>query len=129
MTFLKHKIIAVDFDGTIVDHMYPKIGNEVPGAFRWLKELQKYFKLILLTMRSDNELEEAVKYCKDNGVEFWSINDNPDQKSWTTSRKVYAHFYIDDAGIGCPLRENPRMNGRPYVNWDIVGEILLKKIS
>lgn len=33
--------IAVDFDGTIVEHKYPDIGNEMLFAFATLKALQK----------------------------------------------------------------------------------------
>ena len=63
--------IAVDFDGTIVDHDYPKIGKEKLFAFRTLKELEKQgARLILWTFRSGKELEEAVEYCRVNGIEF-----------------------------------------------------------
>ena len=46
--------IAVDFDGTIVDHVFPEIGAAVPGAFKWLKRFKEAgATLILWTMRSD----------------------------------------------------------------------------
>ena len=65
------KVIAVDFDGTIVEHAYPKIGNEMLFAFATLKALQmKGHKLILWTFRDGQTLTEAVEYCKKNGVEF-----------------------------------------------------------
>ena len=128
-------IIAVDFDGTIVDHRYPDIGAPVPGALRWLAEFQAAgAQLILYTMRSDNEkhgptLSQAVEYCKSNGIEFWGVNENPEQKSWTTSPKVYAHRYIDDAAAGCPLLENIRDGGRPYVNWHAIGPAIMKLLE
>lgn len=122
------KIIAVDFDGTIVDHQYPDVGREVPGAIHWLKQFQKAgAKLILWTMRSDGRpdgstpLADAVQFCHEHGIEFWGVNTNPGQESWTGSPKAYAHLYIDDAAFGCPLIENPRMGGRPYVNWAEIG--------
>ena len=34
-------IIAVDFDGTIVEHRYPRIGEEIPFAVDTLKLLQQ----------------------------------------------------------------------------------------
>ena len=34
--------IAVDFDGTIVEHRYPEIGKEKPFAIQCLKQLQQY---------------------------------------------------------------------------------------
>ncbi len=125
-------ILAIDFDGTIADHRFPDIGAPVPGAFRWLKRFQELGALLILfTMRSDGRsgigkqngpvLTEAVEFCRANGVEFWAVNDNPEQAAWTGSRKVYAHAYIDDAAVGCPLRENPRLGGSPFVDWDKVG--------
>lgn len=127
------RTICVDFDGTIVDHQYPDIGQPVPGAFFYLKKYQQIgAKLILLTMRSDerqqagNVLQQAVQFCRQNGLEFYAVNNNPDQDSWTTSRKVYGHIYIDDAAACCPLRQNPRSGGRPYVDWDIVGPAVLQ---
>lgn len=123
-------IIAIDFDGTIVDHRYPDIGNSNPYAFWYMHLFQSLgAKLILYTMRSGKELQAAVDYCRSNGIEFWAVNTNPEQSSWTQSPKVYAHLYIDDAAYGCPLRENPRMGGRPMVNWSIVGPEVVKMIE
>lgn len=128
-------IIAIDFDGTLVDHRFPDIGDENPGAFRWLKEFQEAgARLILWTMRSDdrpdgtNPLREAVEFCRDRGVEFWGINENPEQRGWTGSPKQYAHLYIDDAALGCPMRANPRMDGRPMVDWDRVGPEVMRRL-
>ena len=67
------KVIAVDFDGTIVEHKYPAIGKEMLFAFATLKELQKKgHKLILWTIRTGELLEEAVDFCRQNGVEFYA---------------------------------------------------------
>jgi len=115
------KILAVDFDGTLVRHEYPIIGPPVPYAFDCLRELQDMgVQLVLWTIRSDhgihgNTLTEAVEFCKSKGVMFWGINHNPDQGSWSSSRKTYAHLYIDDAALGCPLVYPP--DGRPYADW------------
>ena len=65
--------IAVDFDGTIVEHQYPEIGKEKLFAFEALQEMQKKgFKLILWTVRSGKRLEEAVEFCRNKGVEFYA---------------------------------------------------------
>lgn len=129
--------IAVDFDGTIADHRYPEIGAEVPGAIPALKAFcEAGAKLILWTMRSGSRdevegrdcLSEAVEWCRVRGVEFDGLNANPTQGTWTHSPKVYANVYIDDAAFGCPLRENPRMGGRPFVDWSIVGPAVLAMI-
>lgn len=128
-------IIAIDFDGTIVEHEFPKVGKPVRGAIEWMKEFQRAgAKLVLWTMRSDGGVREAylsdaIEYCRANGVEFFGHNSNPEQSTWTTSPKAYAHIYIDDAAFGCPLRQNPRLGGRPFVDWDMVGPNVLRMIK
>ena len=132
-------IIAIDFDGTIVAHCFPEIGAEVPGAFKVMRKMQeKGHKLILYTMRSNKKavksdspditavagryLTEAVDYCRAKGIEFWGVNENPSQKHWTSSPKVYANIYIDDAALGCPLRYGA---GRPFVDWERIETLVL----
>lgn len=127
----KQITFAIDFDGTIADHVFPDIGKPVPGAFKWMKRLQaKGARLILWTMRSDggnagDVLTQAVEFCRSKGVEFWGVNCNPEQHAWTSSPKVFAQRYVDDNASGCPLRQNPRDGGRPYVDWDAIGPELL----
>ena len=76
------KIIAVNFDGTIVTHMYPAIGNDVPNAIKVLHKLQEQgIQLILWTMRSGPQLQEAVDYCTSKGITFWGINENPNGRT------------------------------------------------
>ncbi|MEE4196329.1 MAG: hypothetical protein V2I54_01685 [Bacteroidales bacterium] len=95
--------IAVDFDGTIVDHEYPEIGKPKLFAFETLKALQdKGALLILWTFRAGKELEEAVNFCQKNGVEFYAVNKNYPEEIYdeTISRKINADIYIDDKNIG-----------------------------
>lgn len=95
--------IAVDFDGTIVDHEYPLIGKEKLFAFQTLKELEKLgARLILWTFRAGKELDEAVEFCKKNGIEFYAVNKNYPEEIFddTVSRKIDADIYIDDKNIG-----------------------------
>lgn len=126
---LEHLTVAVDFDGTIAEHAFPRIGSPVPGAFEWLAEFQRRgIKLILWTMRSDgqkngNVLTDAIEFCRQNGIEFVSHNENLTQSEWTSSPKAYAHAYIDDTAIGCPLI-HPH-NARPYVDWSEIGPRVL----
>ena len=111
-------VFAVDFDGTIVEHQYPYIGNDVPGSFETLIELQDQgHDLILWTVRIGKHLKDAVDYCKQMGLEFIGVNENPDQKYWNGSPKAYAQIYIDDAALGCPLITPKDKNRRPYVDW------------
>jgi hypothetical protein len=120
--------IAIDFDGTIAEHQYPLIGPPVPGAFEWMRRFQLAgAQLILWTMRSGRQLDEAVKFCRENDIEFYGVNTNPTQKRWTQSPKAYAHIYIDDAAYGCPLLVSPL--GRAYVDWSIVGPDVLERIK
>jgi len=95
--------IAVDFDGTIVEHKYPKIGKPILFAFDTLKELQKRgHKIILWTYRSGKELDEAVEYCKKNGVEFYAVNKNYMEEEFENgkiSRKIDAELFIDDRNL------------------------------
>ena len=117
-------IIAIDFDGTCVAHEYPRIGKDI-GAIPVLKKIIKNGNnIILYTMRSGKELEEAVEWFKKNEISLYGVNKNPSQASWTSSPKVYAHMYIDDAALGIPLVEP--LNKRPYVDWEEV-EIILKE--
>ena len=95
--------IAVDFDGTIVDHAYPKIGKEKLFAFQTLKELEKRgARLILWTFRTGKELEDAVEFCRQNGVEFYAVNKNYPEEivDANVSRKIDADIYIDDKNLG-----------------------------
>ncbi|MDK2979338.1 MAG: hypothetical protein PWP52_2052 [Bacteroidales bacterium] len=95
--------IAVDFDGTIVDHEYPEIGKPKLFAFETLKALQdKGVSLILWTFRAGKELEEAVEFCKKNGVEFYAVNKNYPEEIFddSISRKIDADIYIDDRNLG-----------------------------
>lgn len=115
--------VAVDFDGTCVTHEYPVVGKDI-GAVQWLYQAQKMgAQLILLTMRDGPELEEARQWARHNGIVFFAVNENPTQKEWTQSPKVYAHKYIDDAALGAPLVYPEE--GRPYVDWDVMGPALL----
>ena len=95
--------IAVDFDGTIVEHKYPEIGKENLFAFQTLKQLEKMgARLILWTFRTGKELEEAVEYCRKNGIEFYAVNKNYPEEIFddTISRKIDADIYIDDKNVG-----------------------------
>ena len=97
-------IIAVDFDGTVVDHEYPAIGKTKMFAFETLKALQeKGFRLILWTYRAGKELDEAVEFCRENGIEFYAINKNYPEEEYIEgeiSRKINADIYIDDKNVG-----------------------------
>ena len=96
--------IAIDFDGTIVEHRYPEIGREIPFAVDTLKMLaQEGHRLILWSVREGDLLEEAVAWCRERGVEFYAINkDFPEEtkRHDNYSRKLKVDLFIDDRNIG-----------------------------
>lgn len=98
-------VIAVDFDGTIVEDKYPKIGSEMPFATETLRMLIKeQHQLILWTVRQGHELKEAIDWCHERGVDFWAVNkDFPEENESHNihfSRKIKADLFIDDRQIG-----------------------------
>lgn len=115
-------VIAVDFDGTCVTHEYPDVGKNI-GAEIVLKALtDEGHDLILYTMRDhpadsgvQDPLQEAIDWFSQNDIPLFGVNENPTQKSWTTSPKPYASLYIDDAALGTPtIVLNER---KPFVDW------------
>ena len=97
--------IAVDFDGTIVEHRYPEIGPEIPFAIDTLKMLiADRHKVILWTVREGELLDQAVEWCRQRGVEFYAVNkDYPEEKKEYNnhfSRKIQAEVWIDDRNVG-----------------------------
>ena len=96
-------IIAVDFDGTIVENKYPDIGKEKPFAIQTLRTLQQEGnRLILFTSREGEELDAAVKFCHDRGLDFYAANSNQpaDALFKRQTAKVIADLYIDDRNLG-----------------------------
>ena len=115
-------IIAVDFDGTIVEHKYPSIGKEIPFAIETLKRLQAdRHKLILWSVREGRLLDEAVAFCRERGLEFYAVNrDYPEEEKENNrhfSRKLKADLFIDDRNLG----------GLP--DWGTIYEMVSKKLS
>lgn len=137
-------VIGIDFDGTCVTHEFPKIGKDI-GAYEVLRDLvNQGHQLILFTMRSDIEnpkadidgeihlnggyyLSEAVNWFKLNNIPLFGIQTNPTQHTWTNSPKAYAHIYIDDAALGCPLKYDLNLSDRPFVDWVKVRKILVNQ--
>ncbi|SDS07237.1 hydrolase [Gramella sp. MAR_2010_147] len=95
--------IAVDFDGTIVENRFPEIGKPLLFAFESLKKLQEEgHRLILWTYRNNERLEEAVEFCKKNGLKFYAVNKSYPEEEFdgTISRKILADIFIDDRNLG-----------------------------
>lgn len=114
--------IAVDFDGTIVEHRYPSIGKEIPFAIETLKKLQdQRHRLILWTVREGRLLDEAVAFCRQRGLEFYAVNhDYPEEEAERNghySRKLKADLFIDDRNLG----------GLP--DWGVIYRMVTEKMS
>lgn len=118
-------IIAVDFDGTIVEHRYPQIGKKIPFAIETLKKLQaEHHQLILWTVREGKLLREAVEYCRSNGIVFSAVNSNivsgSQEKMPSPSghcKKVIADLFIDDRNVG----------GLP--DWGLIYKMITEQLS
>lgn len=101
------KIVAVDFDGTLVEDSFPEIGKPYTEMFDIMKYLRSSgVKVILWTSRNFHRnrdlLEEAIQFCKEQGLEFDAINENVREVQELTgedTRKVYADLYVDDKSI------------------------------
>lgn len=118
MSLHKNSIIAIDFDGTIVTDKYPKIGSPQMFAFETMKKMQKHgHRLILWTVRTGKPLEEAVEFCKKNGIEFYAVNKNYPEETIDeyTSRKINADIFIDDRNI------------EGFVEWGKVHQLLFEE--
>ena len=115
-------IIAIDFDGTLVEHKYPEIGREIPFAFETLRRLQQdRHRLILWTVREGRLLDEALAFCRERGIEFYAVNrDYPEEEKGANrhySRKLKADLFIDDRNLG----------GLP--DWGTIYEMVTQKLS
>lgn len=118
---MNSKIIAVDFDGTIVDDKYPGIGKPKLFAFETLKKLQEDgYRLVLWTYRYGEKLHDAVAFCRENGIEFYAVNSSFEGEEFdleTQSRKIHADLFIDDRNLG------------GFPGWGEVYQIITKKIE
>jgi len=118
--------IAIDFDGSVVTHEYPRVGKDI-GAIPVLKELiANGHSLILFTMRSGRTLDMATDWFEDNEITLYGIQENPTQKFWTTSKKCYADLYVDDAALGAPLKFDESISSKPFIDWEKAREMLVE---
>jgi hypothetical protein len=102
-------IIAVDFDGVLVQNAFPKIGEPDREMITLVQLLiqKSNIEVVLWTSRVDQPLEDAVTWCEQMGLQFDAVNDNaPSNKRKygklypNGTRKVYADYYLDDHNMG-----------------------------
>lgn len=114
-------VLALDIDSTVVTHAYPAMGDDI-GAIPWLRQVLEEFPevhIMLNTMRDGEDLDLAKTWLEERGIPVWATNHNPTQTRWTSSPKPHAHVYVDDRGVGVPLREDR------CIDWDRFGPMLL----
>lgn len=103
-----YTIYAIDFDGTLCEDAWPDIGKPNYILIQILKALrEKGDKFILWTCRTADRLDEAIAWCKEQGLEFDAVNENIPEiigQFGTESRKVFADVYIDDKVINPNLK-------------------------
>ena len=96
----KYKIYAIDFDGTLAITKYPVIIKPNKRIVRLVKQLKRNGnKIILWTCRSGENLNNAVKWCAEQGLVFDAVNENlPEEATkWNSDpRKIGADYFIDD---------------------------------
>lgn len=125
----------MDFDATVVEDQFPDVGPPVPGAVYWLRRFSKEgARIILNTMRSVDQdtgdvLTPAVSFFKKHGIHLYGVNENPEQKEWTTSPKVHADVYIDDKNFGMPMIDGIKDPDKEVVDWDKVGPKVMLMIQ
>lgn len=130
------KVIAVDFDNTIVTDKFPGIGEDI-GAIPVLRRLiAEGHRIVLNTGRQDYPVSDrfhsgklyltaALLWLEENGIELYGVNRNPDYPDPVLG-KVYADYYIDKQAVGCPLQYPCRAD--PYVDWQAM-EVMLEHLG
>ena len=138
----KSLIVALDFDGVVVADRFPEIGPRI-GCEEWIPNLQHEFdlKVILWTCRSDEQpdlrgtlpggivatkgffLGQAIAECEAQNIKLWAVDTNPEQYTWSTANKAYAHVYIDDKCLGIPMI-HLKNESKPCVDWNRAGPML-----
>ena len=98
---MSNLIIAIDFDGTIVEDKHPEIGEIRVGAKEAINQLQKDgYTIIIWTCRTGKPLLMAIEFLAKIGIKYHHINQscpiNVSKYGGVDTRKVYADLYIDD---------------------------------
>lgn len=97
----KRKIIAIDFDGTIVTYDYPQTGTMIKDARKYINKLSDDSHYVIIwTCRGGKELEQAIFWLKNNDIRFDKVNENCGHLGFAPAPKIYADIYVDDRQLG-----------------------------
>lgn len=114
--FMNKKVVAVDFDGTIVENAYPKVGkpkwNVIEKLRKWHEEGHT---IVIWTCRSNQTLLDAIQFLCENKVPYDYFNEYPLNSWGDWTRKIFAHIYLDDRAL----------NVADIDNFDLESETLL----
>ena len=135
--------VYLEFDGTVVEHAYPRVGKVVIGAFETIEKLQKKgYEICLNTYRADLDGEEGIQYALKilntmglrynvkQGGEFTPIENVVNKKitpiPWSESLNGKKFLFIDDQAYGTPLVHATFEPGF-MVDWEKVEKDLIIK--
>ena len=120
------KVVAVDFDGTLAVTQFPEIIKPIPEMIRVCRKKKENGDILILwTCRAGKDLEDAVEWCRGQGLVFDHVNENvPEHVEFfgNDSRKIWAHEYIEDKAVN-PEREN--MWRRERIRWIAITVMML----
>ena len=109
-------IIAVDFDGTVVEHRYPEIGEERLFAIDTLKAfMREGHQLVLWSVREGKLLDDAVEWCRQRGVEFYAVTKTslkkiPARTNTMQGSSGLTSSSMTETSAGC-------LTGAPSIAW------------
>lgn len=127
----KKKTVAIDFDGTIVEHMFPEIGaikqNVVDKIKKWYAEGHT---IIIWTCRTDQYAEEAKKFLDDNEIPYHYFNENPTNPFGDRCRKILADVYLDDRALNVDDLDGFNLDTFEFENDEVLDDIktLISKV-
>lgn len=119
----KRKIIAVDFDGTIVEDNFPHIGKIKQEVLNKIKKWKaEGHTIIIWTCRTGEFLDKAKKFLDKYNIPYDAINENCNNPfgDKQNPRKVYAHIYLDDKALNVDDLEGFNID---TLSWDNQNEI------
>jgi len=126
--------IYLDFDGTVCEFAYPKIGRENFGCMEIVKRLQDNgHHIILNTYRADcndGTLDQAISFLRDHHkTELNAFDVQPSKISpphWNVAEAVKSGvLFIDDSASGSPLKKAVNVSSN-VVDWDKVEKELIE---
>lgn len=119
---MKPLLVYLDFDGTVVQHRFPAIGEYNHGCQEVLYKLQDAgHQIIINSVRCDlmdDTLREALEFMTTLQTKEPILNHTQEKLEpdhWNLDEPTC--LFIDDIAIGIPVKI---ASGRLYVDWILV---------